>query len=216
MRTMQLLRKALADQEVEAVLAAADRRLGEPDPIRQRAGLFVWIALCTGFRLSEIWRLRFDDFDLEHALLNGYRHKKRGPGWVREVRHSGAVRDMVVIPDALVARVKAFGEQWGLSGNGSFFRTHRRECASRSTLHKDWRIILAEANVRVRGSHAARHTFGTRIAQATRDPYAVAEALGHSDIRISIQYVAKNPALIRAALNSLDWRKGSNDQKDAA
>ncbi|KPL05702.1 hypothetical protein AMJ85_11085 [candidate division BRC1 bacterium SM23_51] len=206
MQTRKLrLEKALSPDEVRAVLAAADRRLTEIDPVRQRAGIFAWVALTTGLRVSEIARLRLEWFDLDRKLLKVYRHKKHGPNWCKSVPYSGAVEDVITLPDALVERIRPISESLKGGCEGPLFLTaHGRRAAIR-TLFQDWAELLWEAGVSPRGCHAARHTFGTLIAVRTRSPFAVRDALGHSDrsIAISAQYVERNPELVRETLNSL-------------
>lgn len=89
------IEKALTPAEVDAVLAAADSRLAEANPVRQRAGLFAWVALTTGLRVSELARLCWEWFDFERKLLRVFRHKKQGPDWQKGVPYSGAVEDVV-------------------------------------------------------------------------------------------------------------------------
>ena len=199
------LHKAHSDEEVKHILTEADKRLERSLPRHQRPGILAWILLTTGLRISEVARLKFGDFDLERGFLNVYRHKKHGPNWRKGVPYSGAVKDVVTLPDALVERVRRLSKTWNQNGEGPLFLTvHGRPAAIR-TLFQDWAELLREASVSARGCHAARHTFGTLIGLRTKSPFAVRDALGHSDksIAISAQYVERNPELLRQTLNSL-------------
>lgn len=205
------LEKALTPDEMRAVLDVADLRLQDQDLIVRRRGLLAWVLLTTGLRISEAARIRFEDFDLGRNQLGVWRHKKHGQGWSRGIPYSGAVRDCIVIPDALSRRVAAFAEN-GADNRcgppcsppcGPLFVQQHGKPARLSTLRKDWYDLLTEAGIKRRGAHAARHTFGTLVALQTKSPWAVRDALGHSDIGISSQYVDRNPELVRQTVNTI-------------
>jgi integrase len=105
--------------------------------------------------------------------------------------------------DALASRVRPVIEANG--GFGPLFLTAWGRPTAIRTLFRDWKTLLAEVGIATRGCHAARHTLGTLIGHRTKSPFAVRDALGHSDrsISISAQYVDRNPLLVRETLNSL-------------
>jgi integrase len=119
------------------------------------------------------------------------------------LRLSGRVVLYRAAPDVLADRVRPFIEAIG--GFGPLFVTAWGGSAVIRTLFRDWKALLVEAGIATRGCHAARHTLGTLIGHRTKSPFAVRDALGHSDrsISISAQYVDRNPLLVPETLNSL-------------
>ena len=200
---LQLETKALTCEEVRKALAVADRWMMEANFVAHRNGLIPWLALHTGLRRSEIVELNAEDCDFAIGCIRVWRFKKMGgPLYCKGVPHTGRARDTIWISADLQERLRWFGAD---QTTGPLLLSHRGTRLVAPTIDTIWRHCLAEAGVRNRGIHAARHTYGSFIALKTRNVFAVRDALGHSDksIGISAQYVARNPMIMRSLANTL-------------
>ncbi|MCL5885369.1 MAG: tyrosine-type recombinase/integrase, partial [Deltaproteobacteria bacterium] len=52
--------------------------------------------------------------------------------------------------------------------------------------------------------HALRHTFGSQMAMAGADPFAIMKAMGHSDIKTTMIYVSLGKSHIREQVEKLN------------
>ncbi len=194
METRLDMRKVLTDAEEAAILAEADRRLYGGDPVGQREGLTVWLALTLGLRVSELARLRWSDFDFETHRVDVWRHKK-GCGNTAGANGGADQRDSIYPANALFQRLAGFARADGADGP-VFGGIGKR------MLQAAWRGCAIAAGLRScsYGIHSARHTAATRIARASGgDIPAVRDFLGHSDrsIGITAQYVGRDPERLR-------------------
>jgi integrase len=50
--------------------------------------------------------------------------------------------------------------------------------------------------------HGLRHTFGSQMGMAGADPFAIMEALGHTDLQMTLQYVSLRNSHVRGGWRS--------------
>jgi integrase len=201
---------ALSDDELEILLPVINRILRtESTPANQRPALLALVALYTGLRVSELRRLRIEDFDWATNECRVYRHKKHGSGYQKGVPYSGAMRDTIKLPAALAQQLKAVIERWPTQ-SGPLFVSRRGKTACRRTLEYDWEHLLHRAGL-YRGMrpgmyaiHGARHTFATQFIEVhPDDPIALQQALAHESLDMVLQYVANRPKVIELAVNDM-------------
>lgn len=53
--------------------------------------------------------------------------------------------------------------------------------------------------------HMARHTFGSLLAEKTGDPYLIKDLMGHSDIKMSMEYIHSSRKGRSDKLKKVDW-----------
>lgn len=53
--------------------------------------------------------------------------------------------------------------------------------------------------------HLARHTFGSRLAEITSDPYLIMDLMGHKDIKTSMLYIKSSGKVIENKLKEIKW-----------
>jgi integrase/recombinase XerD len=160
----------LSVEEVDALLAAPDRRL--PRGLRDAAMLETLYA--SGLRVSELVRLRLRDvnFDAGYLMAFGKGRKER----------------LVPVGEVALAGLRAYLE----TARGTFtrgramdtlFLTNRGRAMSRQGF---WKLIgryAIAAGIRKRISpHKLRHSFATHLLERGADLRAVQAMLGHVDI----------------------------------
>lgn len=64
--------------------------------------------------------------------------------------------------------------------------------------------LMAKIDVRLT-FHVARHTFGTRLAEITQNPYLIMQLMGHADIDTSMIYIHLSHERINKQLRGLNW-----------
>lgn len=52
--------------------------------------------------------------------------------------------------------------------------------------------------------HGLRHTFGSQMAMAGADPFAIMKAMGHADIKTTMIYVSLGKSLIQEQVEKLN------------
>lgn len=83
--------------------------------------------------------------------------------------------------------------------------TRGRGCMSTATGTKWTRRILDDAGLTDVTGHACRHTAGTTALVAGADIAAVAELLGHRDLKSTYRYVRARPVRVASAVDALDY-----------
>ncbi|GAA2691747.1 MULTISPECIES: tyrosine-type recombinase/integrase [Actinoplanes] len=165
----------LTGEEVDALLAAADRQTG-PAAIRHRAVLTLLADL--GLRVSELVSLDLSDLGWE-----------RGHRTVRFIGKGGRPRRRVLTPGAALAldeylRVRGPGE-------GPVFATTTGARLDRHAVFRLVRRLAADAGIpgaEKMSPHSLRHAFAT-TARAEGVPLEdVQDAMGHADPRTTRRY----------------------------
>jgi integrase len=144
------------------------------------------LALHTGLRRSEMYRLDWEDVDLPRQFLK-VRVAKNGQG--RHVRLNSIA-------------VKALLQMQGAGdGSGAVVR-NRAGGAMRGPRH--WfEKAVDEAGVENFHWHDLRHTFASRLAMAGVGIRAIQEALGHKSIAMTVRYSHLSPDFLQDAVDKL-------------
>jgi len=178
-----------------------------------------------GLRLSECFKLRIKDIDLEQKVVtvrSGKGDKDRqtllSGNIIEELKdHISSVKELyeqdrfqgrpgVELPKALERKYPRAGEEWAWFW---LFPSHKESIDPRtrvvrrhhlfpSTLQKDFKRALSEARIPKPASvHTLRHSFATHLIEAGYDIRTVQELLGHHDLATTMIYthVAKKNKL---------------------
>ena len=166
----QSLPKNLAAPEIEALLAQPD--VGKPAGLRDKAMFELLYA--TGMRVSELVRLRGEDFEINlgvvHCLGKGSKERliPMGKSAIRAIE--AYARDA----RPLLVRRRATPE---------FFVNQRGGPLSRIGFWKIMRTHGRAAGIRTALSpHVVRHSFATHLLERGADLRSIQLMLGHSDI----------------------------------
>ncbi len=176
----------LSAEEIGKVLAAA-----RPD-VRPMLQFMIF----TGLRKGEVRFLEWSDVDLQHRLV----HVRPKETWNPKTESSA--RTVPLCDPALEALQMAW------------VRSEKRKVESnlvfpgRNGPLNDIRDSLNGAckragvpHIRV---HGLRHTFGSQMAMAGADPFAIMKAMGHTDIKTTMIYVSLGKSHIRDQVEKLN------------
>ncbi len=147
------------------------------------------VALHTGMRLSEQYRLERSGVSLERRLLTISRSK------------NGEVRHIPLNARAVVAL------QWilGSHADGHVFPHHIN--ATKGQAPRWFGTAVEKAGIAPIGWHGLRHTFASRLVMAGVDIRTVQELMGHKSILMTMRYAHLAPDHQQAAVEKLVPRK---------
>ncbi|HEX7381862.1 MAG TPA: site-specific tyrosine recombinase XerD [Nevskiaceae bacterium] len=189
-RLPRRLPHSLTGSEVEALLAAPDRRT--PHGLRDAAMLELMYA--SGLRVSELVRLRFDELDLEHGLV---RLVGKG-GRERLVPMGEPARDALVayLRDSRSALCALSANS--TAGRDAVFITARGGAMTRQNFWMLLRRYAVLGGVTTPLSpHSLRHAFATHLMEHGADLRVVQTLLGHRDLSTTQIYTHVARARLR-------------------
>lgn len=191
MRIPRALPKALALDEVEALIAAVPSE--GAGPLRDRAMLEMLYA--AGLRISELTALDVDDVDLD----------------ARTVRCIGKGSKERIVPVGKIAveRLNAYltRSRPGLAARGrsepALFLNHRGRRLTRQGCWKLLKRYAERANLTRRISpHTLRHSFATHLLDGGADIRIVQELLGHASVSTTQVYTRVSQEKLREIYDS--------------
>ena len=198
--------KALSDNEIECIGSLSSERLDEkPSFIRLRNKMIFSLLLDTGLRADEVRLLRFSQLDKNLEWIKNVRTKAKH---YRNVYITSLVREQ--LSDYLEAREKElkrfyprFSKQLNdahplfISNYGAVPGKPESFYLGAKTL---WRAIR-ELSVETRlHPHLLRHSYAIDLLNSTNDIRLVAQALGHSDVRVTMRYTERGDEEVAIAL----------------
>lgn len=172
----------LTTPEIAALLAAASKRLRP----------LLLVALHTGMRQGEIFRLRWSDIDFENRLINIHGKTKSGKN------------RSIPMDDTLFETLQ------------NMKKTSALVFPSRSTGHELTSIsrifprLLKKAKIENFRFHDLRHTFASHLVMNGVDLAVVRDLLGHSTVRMTERYAHLAPGYQVKAVKTLDTAFGSS------
>ena len=140
------------------------------------------LSLNTGLRMSEQYRLRWQDVSLNRRILTVPRSK------------NGAARH-VPLNQAALGALKALREK----GNGSEF-----VCGGAKKPRQWFEPAVKASGLKNFSWHCLRHTFASRLVMAGVDIRTVQELMGHKTISMTVRYAHLAPQHQLAAVERLD------------
>jgi integrase len=154
---------------------------------------FVFIALHTAMRASEVSGLRQEFIDLDKRVI----HLSRSKTGARDVPISANLRQF------LAEYVKT-----AVAEGGWLFPSPRSASGHTEDLAKPWRRIIGAAGLGGRGitRHTLRHTAISHLVNAGVDIPTVQKISGHKTIEMVCRYSHQNQQHVQAALSKLDSR----------
>jgi integrase len=212
LRAHRVLARALKVAEQRGRVARNVARLVDPPP---RNGARWALALGIGLRQSEALALRWHDLDLDNGILSINRtvHRVAGAGLVFAEPKSERSRRRIALPGPLVDALRAHraaqaaerlkaGSAW--RDNDLLFAQPDGRLLDKRADWREWRAVLAAAEVRTVRLHDARHSAATTLLVLGVDVRVVADMLGHSQTRVtSDTYQHVLPAMAKDAADRL-------------
>ena len=162
------------------------------------------LALTTGMRQGELFRLRWQDVDLEGRTLS-----------VRGETKTAKSRRQVQLSDTAVAALRRHaggqgdecrlaGSEWQETGL-VFTNTVGRALLTANLTQRSFRPLLERAGLPVIRFHDLRHTAATLLLGKGVHPKVVSELLGHSQVGVTLDlYSHVTPTMHQEAARTFD------------
>jgi integrase len=160
------------------------------------------IAIGTGFRKGNQYRLRWEHCDFENRVINLPKTKNGGAHTIPMIDD---VNDALREVQTLQKEIQRFQDEWKRTGrpkpkrlvaNGRVFNI----LDNRSW----WEDALEEAGIEDFRWHDLRHTFCSRLSQAGKGLKVIQEAAGHKTIAMSARYAHLDQTTLRNAMTALN------------
>lgn len=154
---------------------------------RQEAASMMKIALFTGMRRGEIFKLRWDDLDFQRGFINIVEPKG---GKSQKIPMNGAAREVF---EAIPRR--------------SEYVFPARSGGPRKDANKDFRAIKKEAGLPAdfRHMHGLRHLFATMLVSSGQvDMFTLQKLLTHKSPEMTQRYAHMRDEALRAASDKVD------------
>lgn len=208
--------KALSTSEVEEVTEhARERRKQRNSFARLRNEAMFHLLLDTGLRADEARTLKRSQLDESLEWIKNVRTKGRS---FRNVYVSSAAREPLRL--YIEARKRELSRFFGELKHQIdvnlplFISTYNVKADDLETFFLDpktvWRAINDLSTDTRLHPHLLRHSYATQLLEHTRDIRLVSQALGHSDLKVTMRYTERQDELVAQAVESL--RKGNKSR----
>jgi integrase len=186
------IRDDLNAEQAEAVLAVAGGTRWEA---------FFHVLLMLGLRPGEALALRWDDVDLDNGTLHVVRSKT--PSGVRALPLPHPVVAVLRAHKARQAADQLAARYW--HDPGLVFADEIGDTVDRRVAGGVWHTLCEQAGVPRRRMYCTRHTAATLMVNAGVPLEVVTAILGHSSIRVTMDFYARVDAeRLRAAADAMD------------
>lgn len=205
--------QGLSRQEIAAIRANADSRIAaRPSFNRRRNKLLFDLLLDTGLRADEVRLLRMSQIEEDLDWIRNVRTKGKR---FRNVYITSAIRDE--LRDYLKARADVLQRFYpklsaGVAGKlPLFISTYNASAADPESFlmgsKSVWRAIKELLPSKGIHPHLLRHSFALDLLEESNDIRMVAQALGHSDVRVTMRYTEREEQEIAHNLERSRKRK---------
>lgn len=151
--------------------------------------LGVLLCLFTGLRLGELCALKWSDIDFTNKTLTIRRTVQRlyvenggtKTALVETSPKSGNSKREIPLQDAIVVLLMGFqnGKEYVFGGDKPL---------DPRTMQNHYKKILQETGISYKNFHTLRHTYATNCIEGGTDVKSLSEMLGHSSIKITLNY----------------------------
>ena len=176
----------LSAEEIGKVIAAAR---ADVRPMLQ-------LMIFTGLRKGEVRHLEWSDVDLKHRLLHVRPKETWGP------KTESSSRTVPLCEPAAEALQMALERSEKRSVKSSLVFPGRK--GPLNDVRESLNGACKRAGVPHIRVHGLRHTFGSQMAMAGADPFAIMKAMGHTDIKTTMIYVSLGKSHIRDQVEKLN------------
>ncbi len=188
--------KYMDEIEIKLLRSTAETRALQDERAKRAGGIHGWmlidLALGTGFRVSELAKLRIEDIDFERKFVK-----------VERVKRKKKTKEVFGVSDELLKHLRDYIDWTGRS-KGPLLVGARGPLSSQG-LQQIWKRAVKLAGLpKSLSIHSARHTLAVHVLKKTKNLRLVQKMLGHSSPNTTAAFYADVPfAEMRDALNGL-------------
>lgn len=217
-KLQQIRPKALTQREIEEIHLLIDRMVNQkPSFNRIRNKAIFTTLLETGLRADEVRTLKLSQIDERFEWIRDVKTKGRR---FRNVYINSYLRQ--ILTDYLRSREIELKRILGSDQAAKkislalplFLSAYRAKPAEPASFLMDaksvWRAVRSfSADIKLH-PHLLRHSFATDLLNSSGDIRLVAQALGHSDVRITMRYTERGDEQVAAAVESSRAKRHSS------
>jgi len=156
-----------------------------------------FLMMFTGIRKGELRHLEWSDVDLKTRLL----HVRPKDTWGPKTENSSRT---IPLCDPAVEALKMAWERNEKRKEKSTLVFPGRKGGHLTDIRGGLNGACDRAGVPPIRVHGLRHTFGSQMAMAGADPFAIMKAMGHADIKTTMIYVSLGKSHIREQVERLN------------
>lgn len=156
--------------------------------------LLFWMLLTTGMRIAELLALDWSDIDFENRIIRISKSKANTNGnTINAPKTARGKREIPILSDALLHRLKAYQEQGSVKVSGPVFATRTGKMLSYQNIYKVWAHIMSVTGInqpKGRAFHVFRHTFASYILRNYADIIplvSLSRILGHNSTETTLR-----------------------------
>lgn len=179
-------------QAVEAVLEELGR---QHDPMSARDLAIIWLLWSNALRREEVASLDVEHVDWQESKIS-------------VLRKGEVQRYWLTIPSEVLEALRKWMQIRGHQAGSLFKNFDRAKKGDRLTGQSIYRLTK---KYRLMRPHAIRHSSGTRVAQLTKDPYAVKEHMGQKSLDMALQYLDHLKDMAGQTANMLAKKKRTEE-----
>jgi integrase/recombinase XerC len=217
-RLAVLTPKSIPQNEVKKIKQRANQRAAEkPTFIRSRNRTLFAFLLDTGLRADEVRLLKYSQVSEKLDWIESVRTKGKR---YRNVYITSAVREeLKAYLHERELHLKRFVNNLTFAKSRSlplFISTYKADVKNPETFFMSakslWRAIHELSCETKLHPHLLRHSFAHELLDHSNDVRLVAQALGHSDVRVTMRYTERSAQEVAAALEGTRKKKRENRQ----
>lgn len=211
--------KSIQSAEVESVLESAEKRRAERGSFSSlRDETILKLLLDTGLRADEIRQLSMSQLDESLEHIRQVRTKGRR---YRDVYITKAMRSPLKL--YLAARSKELARFFPKLSPSTdsklpvFISVYKASASDPKSFAMGaktiWRAVRRYSVGTKLHPHLLRHTYAAELLDDSRDIRLVAQALGHSDVRVTMRYTERGNEEVAAALEKARRGRGTTEKR---
>ena len=211
--------KALSEDEISAVQnVAKSRKSAKNSFIRARNEMLFLLLADTGLRADEVRVLKISQIDPDFEWIHNVRTKGKR---YRNVYITSAIREQLA--NYIELRQKELARFYAKLTKGVdkrlplFISTYKANPAEPDSFlmgaKSIWRAINELSADTELHPHLLRHSFATDLLDNSKDIRLVSQALGHSDLRVTMRYTERDDEQLANALEASRKSSAEDNEK---
>lgn len=191
-------KRSIPGSELQRFLSALNRR-HEAGEMPDNAYYVIWLMILTGARLGQILKLPWGQVEFDSEILYFKPKNRRAKG------RSAPKEDSRRLTGIVLNIMKTLHD--GRDPKNPWVFPADSESGHLTTVQRQWKLLLEEAEVENLWRHDMRHHYGTEAMELGIQPKVVSTMIGHSQVRTTTdRYQHPRTVVLQRAQNKMSRR----------